>query len=58
VPDISGDAAPQSGYSIFVGGTSPLTFGGTSAVAPLWAGLTALLVAALGRAVGDINAQL
>src|SRR5262245_26175344 len=37
---------------------SPLTFGGTSAVAPLWAGLTALLVAALGHAVGNLNAQL
>jgi kumamolisin len=58
VPDISGDAAPQSGYTVFVGGTSPLTFGGTSAVAPLWAGLTALLVGALGHAVGDLNAKL
>src|SRR5215470_7340780 len=58
VPDISGDAAPQSGYTVFVGSTSPLTFGGTSAVAPLWAGLTALLVAALGHAMGDLNAQL
>lgn len=58
VPDISGDAAPQSGYTVFVGGTSPLTFGGTSAVAPLWAGLTALLVGALGHALGDLNAKL
>ena len=58
VPDISGDAAPQSGYTVFVGSTSPLTFGGTSAVAPLWAGLTALLVGALGHAVGDLNTKL
>ena len=58
VPDISGDAAPQSGYTVFVGSTSPFTFGGTSAVAPLWAGLTALLVGALGHAVGDLNAKL
>ena len=58
VPDISGDAAPQSGYTVFVGSTLPLTFGGTSAVAPLWAGLTALLVGALGHAVGDLNAKL
>src|SRR3954452_20377986 len=58
VPDISGDAAPQSGYTVFVGSTSPLTFGGTSAVAPLWAGLTALLVGALGHAMGDLNAKL
>ena len=58
VPDISGDAAPQSGYTVFVGSATPLTFGGTSAVAPLWAALTALLVGNLGRAVGDLNAQL
>ena len=58
VPDISGDAAPQSGYTVFVGSTLPLTFGGTSAVAPLWAALTALLVGALGHAVGDLNAKL
>ena len=58
VPDISANAAPQSGYTVFVGGTSPFTFGGTSAVAPLWAGLTALLVGALGHAMGDLNAKL
>jgi kumamolisin len=58
VPDIAGNAAPQTGYQIFIGGPSPLTFGGTSAVAPLWAGLTALVVAALGHAVGNLNAQL
>jgi kumamolisin len=58
VPDISGDAAPQSGYTVFVGSTSPFTFGGTSAVAPLWAALTALLTASLGHAVGDLNTQL
>ncbi len=58
VPDISGDAAPQSGYTVFVGSPSPFTFGGTSAVAPLWAGLTALLVGALGHAMGDLNAKL
>jgi kumamolisin len=43
---------------VFVGSTSPFTFGATSAVAPLWAGLTALLVGALGHAVGDLNAKL
>jgi kumamolisin len=58
VPDISGNAAPESGYTVFVGSISPISVGGTSAVAPLWAGLTALLVDALGHAVGDLNAQL
>jgi subtilase family serine protease len=43
---------------VYVGGASPLTFGGTSAVAPLWAALTALLTASLGHPVGDLNAQL
>jgi kumamolisin len=32
--------------------------GGTSAVAPLWAGLTALLNQLLGRPVGFLNPQL
>jgi hypothetical protein len=43
---------------VFVGSTTPVTIGGTSAVAPLWAGLTALLVGALGHAVGDLNTKL
>ena len=58
VPDVSGDASPQSGYTVFIGSATPFTFGGTSAVAPLWAALTALLVGRLGHAVGNLNAQL
>jgi len=58
VPDISGNAAPQSGYQVFVGSSTPMVFGGTSAVSPLWAGLTALLVNALGHPVGNLNALL
>ena len=42
VPDVAGDAAPSSGYLIVVGGKKEVV-GGTSAVAPLWAGLTALI---------------
>lgn len=42
VPDIAGNAAPSSGYKIVSNGQSGVV-GGTSAVAPLWAGLTALL---------------
>jgi phospholipase C len=42
VPDVAGDAAPGTGYDIVINGRmSPV--GGTSAVAPLWAGLTALI---------------
>ena len=42
VPDVAADAAPGTGYRIVVSGQSQVV-GGTSAVAPLWAGLTALI---------------
>ncbi len=42
VPDVCGDADPQTGYVIRVDGADE-TIGGTSAVAPLWAGLIARL---------------
>jgi kumamolisin len=51
VPDVSGDADPQTGYVIRVDGAQE-TVGGTSAVAPLWAGLTALLNERLGAPLG------
>ena len=42
VPDIAADADPSSGFWVFLNGhASPV--GGTSAVAPLWAGFTALV---------------
>jgi kumamolisin len=41
VPDISADADPATGYSIFTQG-GWTSVGGTSAAAPLWAGLTAV----------------
>ena len=41
VPDISGNADPATGYQVRVDGES-LVIGGTSAVAPLWAGLLAV----------------
>ncbi len=56
VPDVAGDADPATGYSIRVDGAQQ-TAGGTSAVAPLWAGLTALLNQALGRSVGFLQPQ-
>jgi kumamolisin len=41
VPDVAGDADPATGYRVRVDG-SDTVIGGTSAVAPLWAALTAL----------------
>jgi kumamolisin len=58
VPDVSGDADPQTGYSVRVDGTDAV-FGGTSAVAPLWAGLIARINAAKGTSTASyINARL
>jgi kumamolisin len=54
VPDVAGDADPSTGYQVFVDGQS-LVIGGTSAVAPLWAGLIALLNQQLGKSVGFLN---
>jgi kumamolisin len=42
VPDVAGNASPETGYNIVVDGQQE-TVGGTSAVAPLWAGLIALI---------------
>ena len=42
VPDVSGDASPESGYNVVVDGQQEVV-GGTSAVAPLYAGLIALV---------------
>ncbi len=57
VPDVAGDAAPETGYSIEVDGQTEVV-GGTSAVAPLWAGLIALLNQKLGKPVGFLNPQI
>ena len=58
VPDVSGDADPQTGYQIFLAG-NPGVIGGTSAVAPLWAGLIARinqrLVSIGSKPVGFLN---
>jgi len=54
VPDVSGNADPTTGYVTLVDGQSGV-IGGTSAVAPLWAGLIALINQSLGKPVGLIN---
>jgi len=57
VPDISGDADPATGYRVQSDGES-FAVGGTSAVAPLWAGLIALFNQALGKSLGYLNPNL
>jgi kumamolisin len=57
VPDVCGDADPQSGYEVRVDGSGTI-IGGTSAVAPLWAGLIARINAAKASPVGFINPAL
>jgi kumamolisin len=42
VPDVCGNGDPATGYDVLVDGQS-IVVGGTSAVAPLWAGLLALV---------------
>lgn len=54
VPDIAGNADPQTGYNIRVPG-SDVVIAGTSAVAPLYAALTMRLNEALGKPVGNLN---
>jgi kumamolisin len=56
-PDVSADADPQTGYLVRVDGKN-LVIGGTSAVAPLWAGLLARMNAIAGKPVGYVNASL
>ena len=51
VPDVAGDAAPGTGYRVVVNGQTEVV-GGTSAVAPLWAGLTALINEGASAPVG------
>ena len=57
VPDVAGDADPETGYQVRVDG-SDTVIGGTSAVAPLWAGLIALINQQLGKPVGFIQPAL
>ncbi len=57
VPDVAGDADPQTGYRIHVDGQD-VVFGGTSAVAPLWAALIALINQKRGKPAGYLNPTL
>jgi kumamolisin len=57
VPDVAGDASPETGYNIFYNGQAQVV-GGTSAVAPLWAALIALINQKQGSNVGFANPAL
>jgi kumamolisin len=57
VPDVAGNADPETGYQTLVDGSQQVV-GGTSAVAPLWAGLVALLNQSLGAPLGFANPRL
>ena len=57
LPDVSAVADPATGYQVLVDGTRAV-YGGTSAVAPLWAALVACLAQATGTRFGLLNAAL
>lgn len=57
VPDVAGNADPVTGYLVVVDGKRQ-PIGGTSAVAPLWAGLIARLAQATGKKFGLIQPML
>lgn len=57
VPDVAGDANPDTGYQVRVDGQDTV-IGGTSAVAPLWAALIARLAQAVGQPLGLLQPTL
>jgi kumamolisin len=57
VPDVSGNADPQTGYQVLIDGQAGV-IGGTSAVAPLWAALVARLTQALGSPLPPLGPAL
>lgn len=57
VPDVSAVADPTTGYEVLVDGEKKI-YGGTSAVAPLWAALIARLAQAAGQPFGLLQPTL
>jgi kumamolisin len=57
VPDVAGDADPETGYQVRIDGTDTV-IGGTSAVAPLWAGLIARINQINGTPAGYLQPKL
>ena len=58
IPDIAGNADPSSGYQLYINGKPYGPVGGTSATAPLYAALVALLNANLHEPLGYLNPNL
>jgi kumamolisin len=54
VPDVAGNADPETGYAVRVDGSAAV-IGGTSAVAPLWAALIARVNQLSGKSAGFLN---
>lgn len=54
VPDVSGNANPNTGYVIYAQGKQ-IIVGGTSAVSPLWSGLFCLINQSIGYSIGYIH---
>jgi kumamolisin len=57
VPDVAANADPKTGYQVLVDGKRQV-FGGTSAVAPLWAALVARMVQSIGSPLGLLQPRL
>jgi kumamolisin len=57
VPDVAGNADPSTGYAVRVNGSDEVV-GGTSAVAPLWAALIALMNQQLTTPAGFLNPKI
>ncbi len=57
VPDVAGVADPETGFQVLLDGEQSIV-GGTSAVAPLWAGLIALVNEQAGKNLGWFHPQL
>jgi kumamolisin len=57
VPDVCGNADPSTGYTVRVDGQT-MVIGGTSAVAPLWAGLIAVANQQNGKTAGFLQPQI
>jgi kumamolisin len=57
VPDVAGNADPETGYRVRVKGVEEIV-GGTGVVAPLWAALIARMAQAMGGPVGFLHPQI